>query len=472
MATTRLIKHKTSRGQSITESLSDRFSYGTNADKTKGCELIHAYECDHKTADAEFLLSKAQYLVITGRQQRRDEDVLCYQIRQSFKPGEVTPEQANEIGYDLAMRWTKGKHAFFVATHIDRQHIHNHIYYNSTTLDCTHKFRDFLGSARALRRLNDRICIENNLSVILNPKEKSKGKYKHYGQWLGTDKQPSFQDQLKTAIDTALYKKPKDFDAFLDLLADAGYEYKWGRGGALSFRTDGQERYTRLRSSTLGDGYSLEDIQAIIKGNLIHVGDHIKPPPRKVNLVVDIQEKMRQGKGVAFTKWATVYNLKQMAAALQYLQENNLLDYADLETRAETATERYHSIGDKLKQTEEAIKRNIELKTAIIDYARTRPIFEEYKTKKYSNKYLAEHEADIAIYRASQVTMKEFLNGEKLPKMATLKEEWQTLIAEKKSGYAEYNAAKKEMREIITVKSNIDHLLRFTEQEKNKEMER
>ena len=143
MATTRLIKHKTSSGQSIAESLSDRFSYGANADKTKGCELIYAYECDHKTADAEFLLSKAQYLAITGRQQRRDEDVLCYQIRQSFKPGEVTPEQANEIGYDLAMRWTKGKHAFFVATHIDRQHIHNHIYYNSDLI-CSRLFYSLL----------------------------------------------------------------------------------------------------------------------------------------------------------------------------------------------------------------------------------------------------------------------------------------------------------------------------------------
>ena len=146
--------------------MKERFDYGQNPDKTEGGELISSYGCDHMTADAEFLLSKAKYKAATGREQRRDADVLCYQIRQSFKPGEITPEEANRIGYETAMRWTKGKYAFFVATHTDKAHIHNHIYYNSTSLDCTRKFRDFIGSGRAVRRLSDRICLENELSVI------------------------------------------------------------------------------------------------------------------------------------------------------------------------------------------------------------------------------------------------------------------------------------------------------------------
>ena len=134
-ATTRLITHHISKGETVAQSLKDRFDYGQNPEKTQGGELISAYECDHRTADAEFLLAKAKYKAVTGREQRRDADVLCYQIRQSFRPGEITPEEANRVGYETAMRWTKGKHAFFVATHTDRQHIHNHIYYNSTTLD-------------------------------------------------------------------------------------------------------------------------------------------------------------------------------------------------------------------------------------------------------------------------------------------------------------------------------------------------
>ena len=137
MATTYYKKHKISKGETIAQSLKERFDYGQNPDKTEGGELISSYGCDHMTADAEFLLSKAKYRAVTGREQRRDADVLCYQIRQSFKPGEITPEEANRIGYETAMRWTKGKYAFFVATHTDKVHIHNHIYYNSTSLDCT-----------------------------------------------------------------------------------------------------------------------------------------------------------------------------------------------------------------------------------------------------------------------------------------------------------------------------------------------
>jgi hypothetical protein len=449
-----------------------RFDYAQNPDKTRGGELIAAYMCAPETAYLEFALAKAQYYAITGREQKRGADVLCYQIRQSFNPGEVDADAALKIGYDLAMRWTKGKHAFFVASHTDHPHPHVHIYYNSTTLDCTHKFRDFIGSARAMRRLSDRICLENNLSVILSPKLKSQGQFKHYGEWLGTDKPQTFQDRLKAAIDAALSVQPNNFDAFLAFMTAAGYEHKWGRGGVLSFRTDGQERFTRLRASTLGEGYGLADIRAAIASRAAAPSVQATPAPRKVNLIIDIQKKLKQGKGPGFERWAKVYNLKQAAAALQYLQENNLLVYEDLEVKADAAVERFHDLSDKLKQTETAMRRNSDLKAAIVDYARTRPIFAEYKAKKYSNKYLAEHKDDIAAHRAAQAAMRELLQGERLPKMAVLKAEWQTLLAAKRSGYREYRAAQKDMRVIVAVKANIDHLLGLAERGKNKEQER
>lgn len=232
-ATTYLKAHHISGGKSILESMQDRFDYGKNPEKTLDGALIRSYECDPMTADAEFLLSKAKYKAITGREQKRDADVLCYQIRQSFPPGELDPEAALEIGYELAMRWTKGNHAFFVVSHADRPHPHVHIYYNSTTLDCTHKYRDFLGSARALRRLSDRVCLEHDLSIIQNPKLHSKGKFLHYGQWLGADRRPSQKEQLRAAIDTALAQRPADLPAFLSLLEAAGVQILHGRGGVL-----------------------------------------------------------------------------------------------------------------------------------------------------------------------------------------------------------------------------------------------
>ena len=337
------------------------------------------------------------------------------------------------------MRWTKGKHAFFVATHIDRQHIHNHIYYNSTTLDCTRKFRDFLGSARAVRRLSDRICLENGLSYIAHPKLHSKGKFKHYGEWQGDNRPPTFQERLKTQIDACLAEKPPDMDAFLQAMAKAGYEVKHGRGGVISFRAEGQERFTRLRSSTLGKGYGQEDIQAVIEGRAAPSGGRTEST-RKVNLIIDIQSRMKNGKGPAYERWAKIFNLKQMAATLQYLQENGLLEYGQLEKRATEAADRFHVLSEQIKSIEAAMSANAELKAAVVDYAKTRPVFNGYKAVKYSKKYLAEHEAEIALYRAAQETFRRVLSGAKLPKMDALKAEYQKLAAEKRAAYREYRA--------------------------------
>ena len=487
MATTRLIKRHVSKGKSITQSLTDSFNYGQNPLKTRNGELVTAYMCDPKTAVAEFMLSKAKYKAITGREQKKDENVLYYQIRQSFKQGEIDHDTALKVGYDLAMRWTKGAHAFFVVSHVDRPHPHIHIYYNSTALDCTRKFRDFQYSARAVQRLSDRICYENGLSVIENPKPKSKGKYKHYGEWRGDNKPPTFQELLKMQIDICLAEKPPTMNAFLQSMADAGYEVKHGRGGVISFRTEGQTRYTRLRATTLGEGYSVEDMQAIIDGraelppsraNITQTATTTDAPTTatmhtpKVNLIVDIQAKMRNGKGAAYERWAKIHNLKAMAVALQFLQEHDLMEYEQLEQKATELTDNFHALADKIKSIETAINTNTELKSAMVDYAKTRPVFEGFKAAKYSNKYLAEHNADIQTHRAAQATFKRILAGAKPPKMDTLKAEYRKLAAEKSTAYKSYKATRKAMQDIITTKANIDHLLGITDVQKNMDVER
>ena len=269
--------------------------------------------------------------------------MLCYQIRQSFVPGEITPEEANRVGYETAMRWTKGKHAFFVATHTDKKHIHNHIYYNPISLDYTRKFRDFWRSAGALRRLSDRVCLENDLSVIQHPKLHSKGRFLHYGQWIG-ERPPSAQQRVRQAIVAALEQKPADFAAFLRLMEESGFAVKHGRGGVISFLAPGQDKPTRLRSSTLGDGFDPGDIRAVITGERPIPVLADEAPARRVNLIIDIQQRMAQGKGPAYERWAKVYNLKQMAAALQYLREHDLMDYETMAASTEAAVERFHAL--------------------------------------------------------------------------------------------------------------------------------
>lgn len=462
-----MLQRHTNEGESIAEAIRDCLDYGKNPEKTEDGKYISSYECDPATVAAEFLLAKASYKAMTGREQKKGSDVLCYQIRQSFYPGEITPEEANRISYELAMRWTKGRHAFIVTTHTDKQHIHSHIYYNSTTLDCTRKFRNFWGSSFALRRLSDRLCLENGLSIVENPKPRSKGKFRNYGEWQAGQKKPlTYQDRLRAAIDTALAKRPADFPAFLSLMEQAGYEVKQQRG-VISFRAPGQERFTRLRSDTLGEGYSETDIRAALSGSRQRPGQ----PRQKISLAIDIQSRL-QGKGPGYERWAKVFNLKQMAAALAYLQDNGLTDYEQLEQKATAATEHFHKLSDQIKSTEAALHTNMELKAATVQYAKTRPVFEKYKASKYSKKFLAEHEADIELYRAACADFKAILGGAKLPKMDTLKEEGRKLAEQKKKLYAEYRKAKADMQEVTTIKANIDYLLGYSEPGRKKEQER
>ena len=465
--------HHISKGETIAQSMKDRFDYGQNPEKTQDGELISAYECDHRTADAEFLLAKAKYKAITGREQKRDADVLCYQIRQAFKPGEITPEEANRVGYETAMRWTKGKHAFFVATHTDRRHIHNHIYYNSTSLDCTRKFRDFFRSAAALRKLSDRVCLEHDLSVIQNPKLHSKGRFLHYGQWIG-ERPPSAKQRVQLAIVEALGKRPADFAAFLRLMEESGFAVKHGRGGVISFLAPGQDKYTRLRASVLGPGFDPDDIQAVIAGErpIPELPQEGPALARRVDLIIDIQERLAQGKGPAYARWAKVYNLKQMAAALQYLREHDLMDYDALAASTEAAVDRAHKLAGELRDTEAALSKTSELMGAVVQYAKTRPVFDGYKAARYSKKYLAQHEAELADYRAAKATMSDLLGGAKLPKMDALKKERRELSEKRKALYAEYRKAQAEMRQAVAVKANIDHLLGHTDGRENKAQER
>ena len=472
-ATTRLITHHISKGETIASSLKDRLDYGKDPDKTQDGQLISSYECDHQTADAEFLLSRAKYKAVTGREQKREADVLCYQIRQSFAPGEITPEEANRVGYETAMRWTKGKHAFFVATHTDKKHIHNHIYYNPVSLDYTRKFRDFWRSAGALRRLSDRVCLENDLSVIQHPKLHSKGRFLHYGQWIG-ERPPSAQQRVRLAIVAALKQKPADFAEFLRLMDKSGFAVKHGRGGVISFLAPGQDKPTRLRASTLGDGFDPEDIRAVIAGErpIPELADEAPAPVRRVNLIIDIQQRMAEGKGPAYERWAKVYNLKQMAAALQYLREHGLTDYESMAASTEAAVEHFHALAGELRETEAALEKTSGLMAATVDYAKTRPVFDGYKAARYSKKYLAQHEAELASYRAAKAALNKLLNGEKLPKIADMKKTRQELAEKKKALYAKYRKAQADMRQAVAVKANIDHLLGHTDGRENKAQER
>ena len=471
MATTTLLQRHAGEGETIAEAIRDCLDYGKDPEKTESGKYISAYECDPATVADEFLLAKASYAAMTGREQKKENNVLCYQIRQSFYPGEITPKEANRIGYELAMRWTKGRHAFIVTTHTDKQHIHCHIYYNSTTLDCTRKFRNFWGSSFALRRLSDRLCLENGLSIVENPKPRSKSKYRNYGEWQKDRKGPlSYQDRLRLAIDTALAERPADLDEFLNLMKRAGYEVKTVRGGGISFRLtgQGQERFTRLK--TLGADYTEEAITERIKGRRTRAAKAPKQERGGISLVIDIQNSIKAQESRGYEHWAKIHNLKQAARTLNFLTENRIDSYAELSAKIAEVNAASEQAAGVLKGVERRLADMAVLIKHITTYQKTKPVYDAYRRAKDKAAYRAAHESSIILFEAAAKAVKPALVGGKLPNVAALQAEYAKLQEQKETLYGDYGRLKKQVKEYDVIKRNIDSILRReSEPERGKE---
>lgn len=457
MATTRLIALHINKGKTIAQTLYDRTAYAQNPKKTDHGEWVTSYGCNPETADAEFFLAKRQYKHLTGREQ--NNDVIAYQYRQSFKPGEISPEEANRVGYEFAERWLKGNYAFIVATHVDKKHIHNHIVWNSTSLDCTRKFRDFKRSGMAARKLSDLICMEHNLSVIENPKRHGLT----YDKWLGNNKKTSHRDQLCMDIDAALRQKPKSFSELLALLQAMGYEIKTGAN--LSFKKAGSQRFIRL-DSLKEKGYSKEELLELISGK--HAHTPLKPTP--VNLIIDIQQKLAAGKSQGYAQWAKVFNLKQMAKTLNYLQEHQLLQYETLSKKTAVCKAQQNDLLAQIKQAERQLFDNAALQTHIRNYSKTRDIYVAYRKAGYSKKFLEKHESEVAIHKAAKKAFDD-LGLKKLPTIKSLQAEYAEILREKKRAYAKYSQLKEDIRELLTVQANVDQILGYTQKADVKEKE-
>jgi len=449
MATTNLMPLHVGKGRTANRAIHEIIGYVENPDKTENGQYVTGFECDPRTAGAEFMLAKREYIELTGRVRGKD-DVIAYHLRQSFVPGEITPEEANRIGQKLARRFTHGGHAFIVATHTDKHHIHNHIIWNSVALDCSRKFRNFWGSSKALRRLSDTLCIENGLSVVENPNPHGK----RYDQWLGEKKRPTQRDALRSAIDAALAKSPKTFEELIQLLQDAGWEVKHGK--VPSLRGPGQKRFKRL--DTLGDDYSEENLRAVISGDRKHIPHRSNAQSKQVSLLIDIQEKIRQGKGAGYERWAKVFNLKQMAQTMNYLTEHKIQSYEELNSRSEEAVRHYHELTEQIKEHEKRLNEIKELRTHIFNYLKTRDVYMAYRKNGYSKKFLAEHEQEILLHKAAKKAFDE-LGVKKLPTVRQLQEEYQSVLDEKKSVIKAYQNIKGTMRELLTAKKNVEVLL-------------
>ena len=457
------------RNRTRLQSMDERIRYDRKDEKTRNGELISSYQCSPESAAQEFEISHKLYYQLTGRTQPKERDIIMYRIVQSLKPGEVSPEEANRIGYELAMKFTGGKHQFVVTTHIDKAHVHNHIEFCSVNLDCDGKFQNVKDSAMILRRLNDEICRAHGLSIIEDPKESTMRPGEAAAVKYGT----SFKEQLRQTIDRVL-PESRDFEDFLSRMRSEGYEVKQGK--YLAFRAPSQTRFTR--SSRLGEAYTLDALRERCGRQRAYTGEarvpvQTKKPGsrfagRKVNLLIDIQAKIAAGKGPGYERWAKIFNLKEAAKTLNFLTDNNLTDYDELATKAEQAGAAFDASSRQIKKLEARMAEIAQLKTHIIRYAKTREVYAAYKKSRHKQEFLAAHAEEIAWHEEAKKAFDK-LNGKPVPKVKQLTGEYEKLLEQKQAEYERFRDYRQKMIDYQTAKQNVDRILGIQQEEQERQ---
>jgi hypothetical protein len=440
MATSWLKPLHTGKNKTIASAIKARIAYVKNPAKTEDGELVTSYQCDPEFADLQFLAAKKQYEYNTGREQEK-HNIIAYHMRQSFTPGEITSEEANRIGYELAMRFTKGRFAFIVCTHTDKAHIHSHIVFNSTDLDCKRKFQNVFNTSKILRRLSDQICLENGLSVIENPSACTPQMYEMLG-----DSRMTWKEKLTKLIDYII-PKVNSFDELLTELQAKHCEVK--RGKYLSVRLAGQKKFTRLKS--LGEDYSETSLRERIANKCA-----VPKQSKRVNLLIDLQTAMQ--KGVGYQIFSKRFNLKEAAKTVLFLQERGFDSLEKLSEALTAARTKFDGISTTVKTADERMTAIANLQKSIANYARTRDLFAEYKRVGYSKKFYAEHADEIEKHLAAKKEFEKF-KGEKIPTIGELKQQYATVLAEKKSAYAEFKSSRETLTELQKAQKNVEQIL-------------
>ena len=431
--------------KAIRGTLSKAIAYILNPEKTDEKLLVSSYGCASETAAREFEWTRK----IAEQKGMNPVRIIARHVIQSFEIGEVTPELAHEIGKQFADEILGGKYEYVLTTHIDKDHVHNHLIFNAVDFVDYHAYKSYKRIYYDMREVSDRLCKENGLSVIPPSQNKGMG-YKEYTE---AKRGTSWKQKLKQTIDRIVITA-KDYDDFLRLMQEAGYEIKTGK--YISFRAKGQERFTR--SKTIGENYTEERIKERIAGRTPRRSQR-QTTPKGISLIGDIQERIRLIDSRGYEYKAKLTILKEAARTLNYLTENSLLQYADLEKKVEDVHSSYDRTGKELKGVE-ARRREVQpLIKNISNYQRLKPVYDAFQKAKDKPSFKAKHEAELVIFEAARSTLLAMQGDEKLPSLKTLQAEQQRLLEEQQRLYDERAKLKKEVKQIETIKSNVDTFL-------------
>ena len=432
--------------KAIRGTLSKAIAYILNPEKTDEKLLVSSYGCASETAAREFEWTRK----IAEQKGMNPVRIIARHVIQSFEIGEVTPELAHEIGKQFADEILGGKYEYVLTTHIDKDHVHNHLIFNAVDFVDYHAYKSYKRIYYDMREVSDRLCKENGLSVIPPSQNKGMG-YKEYTE---AKRGTSWKQKLKQTIDR-LVITAKDYDDFLRLMQEAGYEIKTGK--YISFRAEGQERFTR--SKTIGENYTEERIKERIAGRTPRKSQR-QTTPKGISLIGDIQERIRLIDSKGYEHKAKLTILKEAARTLNYLTENNLLQYADLEKKVEDVHSSYDRTGKELKGVEARLREVQPLIKNISNYQRLKPVYDAFQKAKDKPGFKAKHEAELVIFEAARSTLLAMQGDEKLPSLKTLQAEQQRLLEEQQRLYDERAKLKKEARMIDTMKANVDIFLK------------
>lgn len=425
--------------------MSKAIAYILNPEKTDEKLLVSSYGCASETAAREFEWTRK----IAEQKGMNPVRIIARHVIQSFEIGEVTPELAHEIGKQFADEILGGKYEYVLTTHIDKDHVHNHLIFNAVDFVDYHAYKSYKRIYYDMREVSDRLCKENGLSVIPPSQNKGMG-YKEYTE---AKRGTSWKQKLRQTIDR-LVITAKDYDDFLRLMQEAGYEIKTGK--YISFRAEGQERFTR--SKTIGENYTEERIKERIAGRTPRRSQR-QTVPKGISLIGDIQERIRLIDSKGYEHKAKLTILKEAARTLNYLTENNLLQYADLEKKVEDVHSSYDRTGKELKDVEARLREVQPLIKNISNYQRLKPVYDAFQRAKDKPSFKAKHEAELVIFEAARSTLLAMQGDEKLPSLKTLQAEQQRLLEEQQRLYDERAKLKKEVKQIETIKSNVDTFL-------------
>ena len=425
--------------------MSKAIAYILNPEKTDEKLLVSSYGCASETAAREFEWTRK----IAEQKGMNPVRIIARHVIQSFEIGEVTPELAHEIGKQFADEILGGKYEYVLTTHIDKDHVHNHLIFNAVDFVDYHAYKSYKRIYYDMREVSDRLCKENGLSVIPPSQNKGMG-YKEYTE---AKRGTSWKQKLKQTIDR-LVITAKDYDDFLRLMQEAGYEIKTGK--YISFRAEAQERFTR--SKTIGENYTEERIKERIAGRTPRRSQR-QTTPKGISLIGDIQERIRLIDSKGYEHKAKLTILKEAARTLNYLTENNLLQYADLEKKVEDVHSSYDRTGKELKGVEARLREVQPLIKNISNYQRLKPVYDAFQKAKDKPGFKAKHEAELVIFEAARSTLLAMQGDEKLPSLKTLQAEQQRLLDEQQRLYDERAKLKKEVKQIETIKSNVDTFL-------------